>query len=154
MGPNGSLETLRSRTKSFLSFGFDDLSRSSHVHAYPLSFDVTFHQTAELERGLCQPLTLVGLNINTDGLERDAPRSRPSHHNGHGGGPNGNVGCNGNGRLTDAPTLYKARLLLAELVDPFEAHPHPDGVEFRAKLRRHATTPRDFRIPTRPSKFV
>jgi hypothetical protein len=54
----------------------------------------------------------------------------------------------------DQATMYKARLLLAELVDPFEAHPHPDGTEFRAKLRRFATTPGNFTVSPRRGKFV
>jgi hypothetical protein len=50
--------------------------------------------------------------------------------------------------------MYKARLLLAELVDPFEAFPHPDGTEFRAKLHRFATTPGNFTVSPRRGKFV
>jgi hypothetical protein len=62
------------------------------------------------------------------------------------------------GELDDPATLYKARGLLAELVEPFEAFEHPEGTEFRAKLRRpgvpNETTPEDFIVPSRSSKFV
>jgi hypothetical protein len=62
------------------------------------------------------------------------------------------------GEVDDPTTLYKGRGLLSELVEPFEAFPRADGMEFRAKLRSHTTrketTPRDFVVPRRSSKFV
>ncbi len=62
------------------------------------------------------------------------------------------------GKLDDPATLYKARGLLAQLVEPFEAFEHPAGTEFRAKVRRPGArgemTPRDFVIERRSSKFV
>jgi len=56
------------------------------------------------------------------------------------------------GQVDDPATLHKARGLLAELVDPFEAYPHADGTEFRATVRRlgtRHTTPPNFTIPRR-----
>jgi hypothetical protein len=38
------------------------------------------------------------------------------------------------GKVHDPATLYKARGLLTELVDPFEAFPHDEGTEFKAKI--------------------
>ena len=62
------------------------------------------------------------------------------------------------GTIDDPATLYKARGLLAELVEPFEAFAHPEGTEFRAKLRiptaRKELTPKDFVVPRRSPKFV
>ncbi len=61
------------------------------------------------------------------------------------------------GQVDDPATLYWARGLLAELAEPFEAFAHPEGTEFRAKLRRPGAremTPGDFIIPRRSSKFV
>jgi hypothetical protein len=61
------------------------------------------------------------------------------------------------GEVDDPATLYKARGLLAELVDPFEAFPHDEGTEFKAKIRRlgaRMTTPRDFLVLRRPRQIV
>jgi len=41
------------------------------------------------------------------------------------------------GNVSDPAVMVRARMLLAQLVDPFDAYPHPTGgTEFRAKLRR------------------
>jgi hypothetical protein len=61
------------------------------------------------------------------------------------------------GQVDDPAALYKARGLLAELVDPFEAFPHADGTEFRATVRRlgtRHTTPPNFMIPRRSRQIV
>jgi hypothetical protein len=61
------------------------------------------------------------------------------------------------GQVDASATLYKARGLLTELVDPFEAFPHEDDMEFRAKLRRlgtRHTTPPNFMIPRRSRQIV
>jgi site-specific DNA recombinase len=62
------------------------------------------------------------------------------------------------GTVDDPTVVYKARGLLAELVEPFDAFVHAEGTEFRAKLRiptaRKELTPGGFVVPTRSSKFV
>lgn len=62
------------------------------------------------------------------------------------------------GQVDDPATLYKARGLLAELVEPFEAFAHAEGTQFRARLRRPGAremTPSDFTVAARkPGKFV
>jgi hypothetical protein len=61
------------------------------------------------------------------------------------------------GQVDDPAALYKARGLLAELVDPFEAFPRVDGTEFRATVRGLGTwhtTPPNFMIPRRSRQIV
>jgi site-specific DNA recombinase len=56
------------------------------------------------------------------------------------------------GDVSDPAVMVRARMPLAQLVDPFDAYPHPTGgTEFRAKLRRPLArrlggTPPDFDV--------